>query len=98
MGRRGIEAALLAMLPAAAAGQGRWEDWDDALPRATALLEETGAIDPDIAWALELAGDRAAPHSTERACRAWELAESQWLRLDRSEEAASVRRRLQGLG
>lgn len=60
------------------------------------LLEETDTVDPDIAEALTLAGQRL--REKRRAAAAWELARSQWLILGFQARVAEANAALLKLG
>ena len=64
-----------AALATAAAGAGRWSDLDLHLERVREGLSRIEVLEPDLAWALELAGDLAASGSRSSPARkAWKLA------------------------
>lgn len=94
LGRTGGEGVLAGMvhlflLPCAAAAGDRYA-WDEHWRHAEALLA-TGLVDPDVAAALELAGQLAGDG---RSAVAWEAAERQWRALGRSADADRVARRM----
>ncbi len=59
-----------------------------ALPGAEEALRDSRLWDPDVAWALELAGDRAREDEVSR--RAWRLAEAQYRGLGREGDADRI--------
>jgi serine/threonine protein kinase/tetratricopeptide (TPR) repeat protein len=64
-----------AALATAAAGSGRWTELDLHLERVREGLSRIEVLEPDLAWALELAGDLAASGSRLAPARkAWKLA------------------------
>ena len=78
VGWQGHSARLVsthAALATAAAGAGRWSDLDLHLERVREGLSRIEVLEPDLAWALELAGDLAASGSRSSPARkAWKLA------------------------
>jgi len=76
------------LLPCAAAGRD-WAAWDHHMRRVVALVEEI--VDEDIPWCAELAGRLAREAgATERSRRAFEIARSQWQRMEREPDIARV--------
>ena len=66
-----------------------------ALPTVRDSLRDSRLIDPDVAWALELAGDRAAEARLPDFARAaWELSLNQFSALKRLEDVARVQKNL----
>lgn len=64
-----------AALATAAAGAGRWTELDLHLERVREGLARIEVLEPDLAWALELAGDLASSASRLAPARkAWKLA------------------------
>jgi len=95
-GRRPLMGAVHSFLLPAVAAAADWAAWTAHVESADDLLAETGFVDVDIARALEQAGDLAAAAGQGAgARRAWRVALGQWEALDRTEEADSVRLRLQ---
>jgi eukaryotic-like serine/threonine-protein kinase len=77
-------------LPCTAAA-GRWDQWDVQLPATRDLLTDLGAVDRDVAQALELAGRLAAEaDQPDRAAEAWTISEKQWAALGNEEAAARL--------
>jgi serine/threonine protein kinase/tetratricopeptide (TPR) repeat protein len=73
-----------------------WEAFDRHLAEGTRLLEETGLKDGDIAWTLQLAGDRAMVHGDQaRAAAVYRLALVQWEALARPDKAEETRQALE---
>ncbi len=73
-----IHIALLTCLPAEAA----WEEWDLHLSAAKIQLSTLQSVDPDLAWALSLAGrNAAAAGEVERAGVVMGLAREQYVKL-----------------
>jgi tetratricopeptide (TPR) repeat protein len=65
--------------------------WARHFRQASSLLQETGAVDPDIAWAAQISAERAvASGHLDRAEQAYTLAQDQWVRLQRVPEAERV--------
>jgi len=58
-GRGGLEAILRALLLPCAAYAGAWPTWREHYERCSVLLRESGLVDADVAWAVELAADLA---------------------------------------
>ncbi|TNE87011.1 MAG: tetratricopeptide repeat protein [Deltaproteobacteria bacterium] len=78
-GRGGLVAAAHALLLPTYAAAGDWADWDRAIGRLRKLLDETGMVARDLAWALEKAGDVAVgAGDVVRARRARRLARRQY--------------------
>lgn len=98
--RRGtMEAAVAIALLAPLAATGRWDEVDLYLLRGSALLQETGFVEPDLARKASLAGDlAAAAGEAERARTAWEIARDQWAALGRTEERDVIDAHLAALG
>ena len=84
-------AARCLLLPSLAA-LGDVAGWRDQLGRTQALLEVSRASDPDLAQALEQAGDhwtqRGGPDDLQRAVRAYRLAVAMWHSMSREDSAA----------
>jgi serine/threonine protein kinase/tetratricopeptide (TPR) repeat protein len=79
LGWGGLLSCVHVALLACAAQARDWEAWDDHFERAAAALRESGLLDPDVAWAAELAGrltDWAGQPA--RAREAFRLALAQW--------------------
>jgi hypothetical protein len=73
-----LAAALALLLPCLAAAR-EWVTWDVVFGDARIMLLRTGFLDPDVAWALEHAGDLCAKHGAlDRARDAWKLAAEWW--------------------
>ncbi|RME56579.1 MAG: hypothetical protein D6795_01150 [Deltaproteobacteria bacterium] len=94
-----LQACLhLALLPCAAA-EGAWEAWDEHYRTARALLEQTGLIDPDVAWSAELAGDLAlSAGEGQRARQAYGIARRQWEKLGDPGKCEALDRKIWGGG
>jgi len=97
-GWRQMEAALHACLLPCVGALKDWAAWDHHAATAKQLLEDTQRADVDIARmatrageVVERLGERA------RAADAFRLARSQWLALERSEEAGRAITALEGL-
>ena len=76
-GRRGLLGSVHVQLCACSTGE--WGAWDHHFERARRLLAESEMVDPDTAWAAQLAGDLArSTGERERARQAYELALAQW--------------------
>ena len=72
--------------------------WARHFREASKLLEETGAVDPDIAWASQWAGEEAFRHGhRQRAEDAWRLASAQWERLGRHDKVEAIASRISEL-
>jgi len=92
--RRSYQVFLAVLRLPCTAAAGAWERWDEELPATRDLLRELGAVDRDVAQALELAGSLAAEAGQpERAEAAWQVSEQQWSALGNEEAAARVARR-----
>ena len=73
----GLTAAHVTVLPGLAHDQ-RWEEYDLHLEHGLELLQSTGLVDADLAWAARQAGDlAAAAGQPQRAWRAFALARDQ---------------------
>ncbi len=91
-GRRNLLGAAHANMLCCVAAAGDWGRWSEHFDTAQAVLDESGMVDPDIAWPAELAGDLAlAADRDEEAAAAFGLALSQWQRLGRVSEVDRVR-------
>lgn len=78
------------MLPCLAEARD-WDGWDRHFEQATRVLADTGLKDGDVAWMLELAGQRAAAAGDgPRAQRAYELSVAQWKALQRFDRAVGA--------
>jgi eukaryotic-like serine/threonine-protein kinase len=74
---------------------GDWKGWDAAFEKAVSLLRETALKDGDVAWTLQLAGDRALLKGERaRARRAYALSLEMWRALGREDKAALVEAQL----
>ena len=81
-GQRGVLAYIHAALLACAADTGAVDQWDTHLSELHTLLDETGIVDPDLAWCAQLAAERARANGHAReAAEACALALSQWTSL-----------------
>ncbi len=81
----------------ACASQARdWGMWDGHLDQGTAALKASGLLDPDVAWAAELAG-RLTEWSGQsaRAREIYELALAQWRGLGDREGVARIERTIE---
>ncbi len=84
----------VALLPCSAHA-GNWREWDDHMTEAITLLDETGAVDQDIAWPAELASELASGlGETERSLQALQLAGDQWTALRQADKAEAVEDRI----
>ena len=101
-GRRSLEGALHAFLLPCAAHTLDWRGWRKHLERARLLLEESGFVDGDIAWAAELGAEQAAAMGgIGEALAALSLAGAQWQALGDQQRVEAVRKRiaaLEGIG
>ncbi len=79
LGWQGTRAIVdVALLPGAA-HRLDWKQWDTSLPRAVTAIRSGGVVEPDVAWAAELAGDAAlSAGQAARARDAYTLALAQW--------------------
>jgi len=90
-GKRALLGAVHALYLVVAASAGDALMWAKNLRAATLLLQETGAVDPDIAWATERAGELSAKNGrAAQAKAAWEVSYEQWSRLGRDVAAQRV--------
>jgi tetratricopeptide (TPR) repeat protein len=90
-GKRALLGAVHALYLVVAASAGDALMWTKHLRTTTLLLQETGAVDPDIAWAMERAGTLSAEKGrSAQAKAAWEIAHDQWSRLGRDRDAQRV--------
>lgn len=90
-----IHAALLACL----AEDTQPEPFDSHLGQLSVLLRESGKVDPDLAWPLEMAGRRAANVGlNERAKAAYELAKEQWAALGNEKKVEMIEQAVGALG
>ena len=97
-GKRALLGAVHALFLVVSADDSESLSWARHYRKATSLLQETGAVDPDIAWAAQYAGERAAAcGNVDRAGQAYALAHDQWARLQRDEEASAVTQALLAL-
>ncbi len=97
-GRRIFQAHFHAALLACAAGQEDWDSWDLHVSLTESLIAETGARDPDLAGAVQQAGDLAdRAGEVKRARRGLRLALAQWRALGAGEEETQILRRIDGL-
>jgi tetratricopeptide (TPR) repeat protein len=83
LGWRGLLTTVHAALLAGEAVRGDWEAWDTRF--AQAALGAQSTLEPDLAWALTLAGEVAAASDAVRAERAATLARTHWRALRRQE-------------
>ena len=97
-GWRQMEAALHACLLPCVGAMKDWAAWDLHSATAARLLADTQRADVDIARMVMRAGEVAAGlGETQRAASAYRLARSQWLALEREEEAGRARAALEAL-
>jgi len=97
-GKRALLGAVHALFLVVSADDSESLSWARHYRKATSLLQETGAVDPDIAWAAQYAAERAVERGyVDRAAQAYALAHDQWARLQRDEEAAFVTQALLAL-
>ncbi len=93
-----LEASAQVELTVCHAAAGEWAAYDARFDQAEAALRESDAVDPDMAWAAELAGDLAAAAGhRERGLRALRLAHAQWTRLGDETRAARAGERIAAL-
>lgn len=93
-----MQAAVAVALLPCLAQVGAFEEFDEEARHATALLEETGFVDADIARKATQAGvAAAAAGQTERAHAAFSIARGQWAGLGKTAEVAAVDERLTAL-
>ena len=92
--RRSYQVFLAVLRLPCTAAAGAWDRWDRQLPEARDLLRELGAVDRDVAQALELAGSLAeGAGQAGRAGDAWRMSEEQWTALGNEAAAERVRGR-----
>ena len=90
-GKRALLGAVHALYLVVAASEGDSLMWTKHLRTSSLLLRETGAVDPDIAWATEHAGELSAKNGrVSQAKAAWEISYDQWSRLGRDIAAKRV--------
>ena len=90
-GKRALLGAVHALYLVVAASEGDTLMWTKHLRTSSLLLQETGAVDPDIAWATERAGELSLKNGRiSQAKAAWEIAYDQWSRLGREMAAQRV--------
>ena len=95
--RRDLEAACCAALMAPAAAARDAEAFDRYLGRALDLIDRTGFVYSDVAQEAERAGQLWTERGDQRRARqAYQLALAQWEGLQRQEDAARVRSKLEG--
>ena len=76
-----------------------WIGWKRHLEGARTLLEESGFVDSDIAWAAELGADQAEEMGgTEEALQALSLARVQWKSLGNSKKVREVEEKFTRIG
>jgi eukaryotic-like serine/threonine-protein kinase len=94
-GKRALLGAVHVLFLVLAAGEAEAMNWARHFRKASSLLAETGAVDPDIAWAAQTSAERAleAGHR-DRARMAYELAQVQWSRLQRKDKVSAVEQAL----
>jgi tetratricopeptide (TPR) repeat protein len=94
-GKRALLGAVHVLFLVLAAGEAEAINWARHFRKASSLLAETGAVDPDIAWAAQTSAERAleAGHR-DRAREAYELARTQWSRLQREDKVSAVEQAL----
>ena len=96
-GQHGYLGCAHAAMTPCAAGMANWTGFDDHLQEARKRLQETGMVDPDIAWPMQLAGDLAARAGQHvRAAKAWQIARDQWKALDNQDRVAQIEAALSG--
>jgi len=92
-GRRSLEGALHVFLLPCMAEAVDWRRWRRHLRSATELLQDSGFVDGDIAWAAELGAQRAVEHgAAQEALQALRLALDQWRALGNSERVEKVQK------
>jgi tetratricopeptide (TPR) repeat protein len=73
-----------------------WGMWDDQLDRAAAALRTSGLVDPDLAWAAELAGRLTEwGGQSARAREVYEIALTQWRGLEDARGSARIAKALE---
>ncbi len=94
-GRRSLEGALHVFLLPCAAQAVDWRAWRRHLEGATTLLQESGFVDGDIAWAAELGADQAERMGGLAEARAaLALASAQWRALGNPTRTKAVEERI----
>ena len=92
-GKRALLGAVHSLFLVLCAEEEGAVSWARHYRQANSLLRETGAVDPDIAWAAQTGAERAASAGhLGRARQAYELAHDQWTRLNRDDNAEAVTR------
>jgi tetratricopeptide (TPR) repeat protein len=98
-GRRSLEGALHVFLLSCAAQALDWKGWKRHLEGARTLLEESGFVDSDIAWAAELGAEQAeAMGGREEALAALQLAKAQWKALGNTRKVRELEEKFTHLG
>jgi tetratricopeptide (TPR) repeat protein len=94
-GKRALLGAVHVLFLVLVAQEKEAMSWARHFRKASSLLAETGAVDPDIAWAAQNSAERAlAAGHRERAQEAYALAKSQWSRLQREDKVSAVEQAL----
>ena len=90
-GRRWFLGALHTALLPCSADRADWDSWNHHIKLANQLLTDTGIVDGDLAWTLELGADKALEHGeTERALDAYRIAKAQWTSLGDQPKVDSI--------
>lgn len=93
LGWGGLLACVHVCLLACTAQAREWGAWDDHLAQATAALKSSGLLDPDVAWAAELAGRLTEwAGQPARAKEVYQLALAQWRGLGDLEGVGRIER------
>jgi serine/threonine protein kinase/tetratricopeptide (TPR) repeat protein len=98
LGWGGLLSCVHVSLLACAAQARDWGIWDDHLDQGSAALKTSGLLDPDLAWAAELAGRLTEwAGQPARAREIYGLALAQWRGLGDQAGVARIERTLPGL-
>jgi tetratricopeptide (TPR) repeat protein len=98
MGWGGLLTCVHAALLSCAAQARDWSFWDDGFAIVSPAVEGSGIVEPDLAWAAELAGRLTEwAGETARAKAVYGLARAQWRALGDVEGVARMERALAGL-
>jgi len=90
-GRKVLEAKATMNMLTCVAKEHDWHNWDRHMAAVDAYLKASRAVDPDMASQSHTAGLLAlAAGQLERALEALRLSQSQWLRMERADEALTV--------
>ncbi|HKI01971.1 MAG TPA: hypothetical protein VKK31_08330 [Thermoanaerobaculia bacterium] len=98
LGWGGLLSCVHVCLLACAAQSRDWGTWDDHLGLGATALRTSGLVDPDVAWAAELAGRLTEwAGQPARAREVYEVALAQWRGLGDAGGVARIERVLPGL-